>query len=358
MHVGIITFHCSYNFGSALQAYALQTAISSIVDDVKIVDYRSRDFNQYHIIRPLRPWRIPGSVMNLGRLIDRKKAFRTFSDKYFRLTNRRYSYLHETRLFDLQDQFDAFVCGSDQIWNLDCTNGVVEPFFLSFAGSRRRIAYAPSLAHTSFKSEHFDRKKVSALLGQFDFISVREEETLPLFQPLVEREIKVAVDPTLLLRAESYRDMVSKRTQKESYIFVYLLRSCPELIESAEMMSEILNMKVYYISEHDFPIRGAMNLFGLGPEGFLSLIAHAEVVLTNSFHATVFSILFHKPFRTFATDSSASRMRSLLGELEISDRCADGVDARPIGGVDWDTVDLRLGRLRATSWDYLRGALA
>lgn len=358
MRVGIITFHCSYNYGSVLQAYALQEAVRNLVDEVAIIDYRSRDFNQYHIIRPLRPWKIPRSLLNLDGLTRRKHAFNVFFERFFQLTENRYSYLNERKLLGLQGRFDAFICGSDQIWNLDCTGGAIEPFFLSFAGDKRRIAYAPSLAHTSFRPDYFDKGKVASLLSRFDFLSVREEETLPLFQPLVDKKIEVALDPTLLLGAEAYRDMVGERVQDAPYIFIYLLRECPELVKSAAEMSEASKMKVYYISERDLPIPGAVNLFGAGPEEFVSLIAHAGAVLTNSFHATVFSILFRKPFRVYATDLSASRMRGLLASLDILERCVDEADAGPIASVDWGDVELRLDRLRAGSWAYLREALA
>ena len=72
----------------------------------------------------------------------------------------------------MADKFDCFICGSDQIWNLDCTVGVVEPYFLSFAGSKRRVAYAPSLAHMSFKPENFDRERVARLLSKFDYLNL------------------------------------------------------------------------------------------------------------------------------------------------------------------------------------------
>ena len=103
------------------------------------------------------------------------------------------------------------------------------PFFLSFAGDRRRVAYAPSLAHTSFKPENFDKRSVSALLSRFDYLSVREEETVSLFQSLVDKPIEVVLDPTLLLNADDYAVMTSRKLLEDGYIFMYLLRECPEL---------------------------------------------------------------------------------------------------------------------------------
>lgn len=356
MRVGIITFHCSYNFGSALQAFALQQAISSLGHEVEIIDYRSRDFYRYRIIKLSRPWTIPSSLKKLDRLLERKQAFRSFWSSHFHLTER-FSYRDEGKLESLAQRFDCFVCGSDQIWNLDCTSGVVDPFFLSFAGGCRRVAYAPSLAHTEFKVENFDRDRVADLLAQFDSLSVREEETLPLFQPLVDKRIEVVLDPTLLLDAKDYRDVVKERPDEEPYLFVYLLRECPELVESASRIALSSGHRVYYIYERELPIPNSVNLFGSGPEGFLSLIWNADAVLTNSFHATAFSTLFHRPFRAFVNDRSASRMRGLMDGLGMSDCCAMSIDDSPIGSSDWDSIDKKLLELRVSSWNYLRKAL-
>lgn len=357
MRVGIITFHCSYNYGSALQAYALQKAISSLGHFASIIDYRSRDFNRYHIIRLARPWTIPFTLLRLNRLLKRRQSFHSFWENYFHLT-RRYTYRNESGLHELQDSFDCFVCGSDQIWNLDCTGGVVEPFFLSFAGDHRRVAYAPSLAHTSFRLENFNPEKVAKLLMKFDSLSIREEETLSTFQQLVDKKIEVTIDPTLLLNADEYYGMISKDHYKEPYIFVYLLRPCPELVESASKMAESTGLQVYYINDRQLPIPNSLNLFGAGPEEFLSLIAHASAVLTNSFHATVFSVLFHRPFRVYGVDRSSSRMRNLTEKLGISECCVASIDASPIKDENWSKVDRKIDELRTDSWAYLREALS
>ena len=232
------------------------------------------------------------------------------------------------------------------------------PYFLSFAGDSRRVAYAPSLAHTFFRPENFDEQLVSDLLSRFDFLSVREEETVPLFQPLVDTPIDVVLDPTLLLESDDYTDMASKDVLQGEYIFMYLLRECPELIESTVAMTEATGMKVAYISENNLDIPNSINLFGVGPEEFVSLIAHADLIVTNSFHATVFSVLFHKPFRVYATDKSGARMRDLLGNIGLSDRCVNVMCADDVPPCDWGDVDSLLDSLREHSWAYLRKALS
>lgn len=357
MRVGIITFHASYNFGSALQAYALLTCIRQLGHDATIVDYHSRDQNQYKLISPLHPRHTFRVLNNYALLRKRRSSFREFTAEHLSLTKEHYSYKKEDKLASLQRDFDCFVCGSDQIWNLNCTQGVVEPFFLSFAGNRRRVAYAPSLAHTKFEPDYFDKQKVSELLSDFDYISVRESETLSLFQPLVDKSIDVVLDPTLLLSSEDYRNLISASPIEGDYIFVYLLRSCDELIDSAVTMAAKAGMKVAYVSERTLPIPNGINLFGIGPSEFLSAIANANVVLANSFHAAVFSVLFHKPFRIFATDESGARMRCLLGDLGIGERCVSAADSSPISNVDWDEVERKLKELRLHSLEFLRKAL-
>ncbi|MDN0064726.1 polysaccharide pyruvyl transferase family protein [Collinsella ihumii] len=351
-----MTFHCSYNFGSALQAYAIQEAISKLGHSVHLIDYRSNNWEQYRLIDPKHPRKTIRTLRRFKRFWSREVAFKKFAAQRFQLT-RRFDWRNEKKLEVLQRENDCFVCGSDQIWNLDCTQGVVEPFFLSFAGDKRRVAYAPSLAHTSFRPENFDKGKVAKLLSKFDYLSVREGETVPLFQPLVNKKIEVTLDPTLLLDADAYAGMANAYIKEGPYIFTYLLRECPELIESATAMANE-GSYIYYISEKDLHIPNSVNLFGAGPEEFVSLIAHADAVLTNSFHATVFSILFHRPFRVFATDESASRMHNLLGKLGILKRSVADVDASPVADENWNEVDRRLSDLRKGSWDYLRRALS
>lgn len=357
MSVGIITFHCSYNFGSALQSFAMQAAVQRLGYAASLIDYRSKDFEQYRLVQFKHPKSFIRFCTRPASYLKRRNAFHSFWKRFFNLTNK-YNDKTIYRMDELASEFDCFVCGSDQIWNLDCTNGIVKPFFLSFAGDRRRVAYAPSLAHTSFKPENFDKRSASALLSRFDYLSVREEETVSLFQSLVDKPIEVVLDPTLLLNADDYAVMTSRKLLEDGYIFMYLLRECPELVESTVLMATSTGRKVAYISEKNLDIPNSVNLFGVGPEEFVSLIAHASLVLTNSFHATVFSVLFHKPFRVFATDKSGARMRDLLGNIGLSSRCANAICADDIVPCDWDDVDSRLDSLREHSWSYLRKALS
>ena len=358
MKIGIVTFHCSYNFGSALQAYAMQTVLEKMGHEAVIVDYRSSDFDRYKLIKIGRPRTMLGLLRRYPSAKKRKESFEVFWAERFHMTKDTFSYRDEEKLLSLANEFDCFLCGSDQIWNLDCTHGAVGPYFLDFAGDCRRVAYAPSLAHTAFEPENFNRDLVSGYLSRFDYLSVREAETVPLFQPLTNKPISVVLDPTVLLDREDYLPLIGSPLVQGSYIFAYQLRKCPELVDSVRLMAKRTGSRVIYVSEDELPIPNSKNLFGVGPEAFVSLIAHADTVLTNSFHASVFSVLFRSPFRVFATDESSSRMTGFLDGLELASCCCASVDPSPIAPVDWGMVQERLTKLREASEGYLRRALS
>lgn len=155
-NIGIITFHCSYNYGSVLQAYALQKYLTKCGYTVKIIDYRSKNYNMYHLFKlwmlkyPLELFR---ENRHIFRLIRRRYSFLHFINENMCLTDKKYSYNDD--LTELNNEFNVFIAGSDQIWNPVCTGGVDSNFFLDFVdGSvNKRIAYAPSLAHTSFENK-------------------------------------------------------------------------------------------------------------------------------------------------------------------------------------------------------------
>ena len=358
MRVATITFHCSYNFGSVLQAFALQKAIEILGHDTTIIDYRSRNFEQYRLFRLGRPRSMARRLVDFRSNLARKKSFEKFWRDYLKMTPVTYSYRDEERMVELNDQFDCFVCGSDQIWNLDCTGGVVGPFFLSFVKGKRKASYAPSLAHMSFRPENDDRDGLRRALSSFDYISIREGSTLCQIEGLVDKPVAVASDPTVLLEKDDYAPLISSSgAVQEPYLFVYLLRRCPELLESARLLSKSYGLRVLYCAEKDLDLPNSENLKGIGPDAFLSLVAGAEAVLSNSFHASVFSTILEVPFRTFACDGSASRMTDYLGSLELGGQVATVVDTSFPRVTDWSRARERRAQLREESMGMLREAI-
>lgn len=359
--IGIITFHCSYNYGSMLQAYALQTYVKSLGYDVKIIDFvMEQDFEQYKLFRTnLYKKQLKSLLADIVFFFPhfkRKRNFESFAKERFILTEKRYFSWKDLK--ELNSTLDIFICGSDQIWNIDCTHGIEPAYFLKFAADNKtKIAYAPSLAHTSF--ECGNKQELKELLNRFNAISVREESTIPYLQGVLDERIQAVLDPTLLLSRQAYTSLINKKKKFfEKYIFVYFLETNEELVKYCEKLKDSTGLKLYYVSyKVNCGMNVGKNLFGMSPENFLLYIDSAEYVLTNSFHATVFSIIFKKKFCTFPTKRSSSRMVDLLKKLGLEQRIySKNFDFN--AEIDYDNVLNKLNDLKKQSISFLNEALS
>lgn len=354
--IGIITFHRSYNYGSALQAYALKEYLIKLGYIVKLIDYiDTDDFEQYRLFRARTYRKSPKSFVSdlvfFPAHLKRKMNFNKFANKYLNLTDKQYNNL--SHLAELNNQFDAFICGSDQIWNLDCTNGINPAFFLRFVkDEKRKIAYAPSLAHTKFRKDY--SQELIPYLKRLDCISVRERESVSYIEHLVGDEVKQVVDPTLLLESKDYEKLTKNVGCKRKYVFMYMLENNDEMVKFCLEFAQRNNLKIYYLTTRCFPRIRGKNLYGVTPNEFLSYIKKASYIITNSFHATVFSIVFKKKFLTFGTKNSSSRIQNLLHILDIEERmdhnCIDN-------DIDYDAVYSELQKFKKYSIQYLCDSL-
>lgn len=361
MRIGIVTFHCAYNFGSALQTWALKRSIEALGHEVHTVDYRGADFKQYKLVSLTRPKRFLSNIRNYSRNKVRRDAFETFISEELSPTNKCYTKRTQDQMAELSADFDCFVCGSDQIWNLDCTHGPVGPYFLDFAEDARRVAYAPSLSHVRFEEGNFgpaQKEQIASWLSHFSAISVREQSTVSLFQPLVQGPIEVCLDPTLLLSAADYKPLIRHPEGFEGSLFVYMLERNNDLVRYAGRLAQRMDRDICYVSKEPLSFGvPARNLYGIGPREFLGVIDSCSAVVTNSFHATVFSLLFGRPFETFVTERSGSRMKELLESVGAESHLVDGGNViMPADvGAEYDLASLV--NQRDHSRDFLAQAL-
>lgn len=193
---------------------------------------------------------------------------------------------------------------------------------------------------------------MSEALDGFSAISIREESNVDMLSRFTNQEVEVVLDPTLLLESKDYEALL-ERVDKEKYIFVYMLEYNKELISYADTLARKENLKIYYISKkNEKRYHNATNIYGISPISFLEYLHDAEYVVTNSFHATVFSILFEKKFCTFKTLKSYSRMVDLLTKLEIEDRLFDD-DFDISDEINYESVNKKLIVLKQSSVSYL-----
>ena len=343
MKVGVVTFHMAENYGSVLQAYALIMFLKSNGVKAEIVDYYFKeDYRKYDLFRwrqyCKRPQTFFVDIKSFKIHKKRKKNFKNFRDEYLAISRKRAVNMNELKEYN--DDYDAFICGSDQIWNLGCTHGINYAYFLRFANKNKiKIAYAPS--NGSYLIDERAAMEIADALKDFTAVSVREESLKKKLEKFYSRKIDVVLDPTLLLMANDYRRIESERHENNpKYIFIYILsgvRHNKKLIESARLLAGDTGLSIKFVVDNaNGNIRNAEDCSGCSPSEFLTYIDQASYVITNSFHATVFSILFHKEFFSFPRNGSKSRIFDLLKMLQLEKRYTEG------GRLNCEKIDYEL----------------
>ena len=295
--VGIITYHRSENYGSALQAYALQSYLVESGFDVKIIDYHSDGQDElYAIFKPIKSvkslCRFIFTLANYHSLNEKKIKYSQFQRKNFSLTD---EYTEVTQLFELNDQFDYFIAGSDQIWNICCPD-FTDAYFLSFVKNKRRcISYAPSINKLGLDSKTAELFK--NYLPNFKAISCREKNGVELLFSLLNKPIEFVPDPVFLVGINFWMNMISKiHSRKEKYLFCYFLGDKSNYRKIANKIAKQYSLKIVLVNwgMRDIFCHNPVRLYSSGPEEFLRLLYDAEIVLADSFHALAFSIIFQK----------------------------------------------------------------
>lgn len=374
--VGILTFHNSINYGSVLQAYALECAIESLGNSVEIVNYQQRNYaHLYDLFRQNCSGKdLAHNLMQLPfyrLLMSRQQAFLAFRSEQLRISAAKCSY--GDSLVGLVDAYDCIVCGSDQIWNPNALD-FDEAYFLPWVTFAKKIAYAVSL-NGGMLDKLPNAAEIKKYILDFDVLSVREESGKQVLESFLDgkREVRVVLDPTLLHGAEVYRKIVAERSIPESYIFLYSVNFDQSVIDAAERLSERLQLPVFTLFTHAgrkklLFRKGKLRLLrdNVGPMDFLSLIQNAACVVTNSFHGTAFSIIFNKEFyaigRTNSSDATIrdERICSILELLGLQERFLSAAQAGSFSiaeKINYADANLRRAALAKESMNFLSVAL-
>ena len=361
MKVGIITFQRVDNFGSMLQAYALSKYLEKLGQEVAIIDYiYPQDMKQYRIFRThiykKRPQTLLGDLVYIRRNISRKKSFAHFRDSCLNFTQNTYVYGSD-KIKETNHNFDAFICGSDQIWNTNCTQTVVPEYFLEFVEDNKlKVAYAPSMPCEIKESEYLAVKK---FVSRLDYISVRENYTVDFLRKKigVSNSIICTVDPTLLLEADEYIKDFSITEKQEKYIFVYILGNKEvknDIIKNVLFIKKRTGFSIKYVYIRKISeFEKAEYIYGIGPEEFLDYVYNASYIITDSFHATVFSLMFKKSFFVFPRNDSEIRVKELLENLGMSERYIDGNELPEMDLVYPANFDNKLQNMISNSKSFL-----
>lgn len=366
MRIGIITFHHALNCGAVLQAWALQTYLQKQGYSAEIVNYGKIGWPGKYYLKLDSLRHIAGTLYNNAHRFFISFAIEDYRRNLYCRFMRDAMHLGPSVSKRQLDSlgYTHFICGSDQVWHPAINEGDDTYFLANAPEGVKRISYAPSFGVDEFDSEL--ERKMAVWLARFDAISVREPQGAEIVKRLCGRDATVVCDPTLLLERADYEaiEREPRYGLPEKYIAVYTICGHPWAEKAALELGEKMKLPVVHLPGGQLArwyLPGkAKRVTALGPAEWLWFVHHAEYVMTNSFHGTVFSLMYHKPF-TVALNGKASdaRMLSLLdgaglgeliGRVEHVDR-VDGVD------VDWGKVDEQVERLRRNGIRFIADAL-
>lgn len=374
--IGILTYFNYYNYGSMLQGYATQVALRKFQtdeDSCKLINYRyaSPVSNSKYSLIKLRIQRFYHYIANLresiirikyaSRLSKKNILFDDFRDQFTNLTGTYYR--NKQELEDNPPLFDIYVVGSDQTWSPKVSGGYKEsPMFLDFIPvGHSKCAYAPSFGTNVLND--IDKKYLSDKVKNFDIISSREHDGVKLIQSVTSKEVAKVLDPTLLLTKEEWRKIsIAPRLPRKGYILCYFIGDRDYYRNFAKQLSMQLQLPVFFIpvSWKDCN-KGNNLLFDVGPREFIGLIDNAQVVLTDSFHGTAFSVNLNKNFYSFVKHSGGkatadnSRIFDFLFGLKLEDRLLEEYDGMKIdySYVDFTPINSRLDKERRESYKVI-----
>ena len=355
MKIGILTFHCAVNYGALLQTYGLYRTLIDMGHDVRVINYRPKFL--------LRPYRIvfKERIHNLRSLIRELFAapIRFRRNRHFKRFLGKHIQLEEIDLQNADNDFDAFIFGSDQIWNPDITKG--DAIYFADAPAFRSkpcIAYAASAGSVANFNSEWD-SKISKLMDNFDAVSVREASLYEYLKGIKGISYPVLPDPVILAGKQVFEPIAKSYKAKKPYMVYFSLFNNENDRAKAQAIANSKGLElIEIVSNYEF-FRNSGIVQSASLEKLISLYRGAEFVVSGSFHGTVLAIIFNKEFAYFHKGPTVSeRIENLLAVLSLSDRIlkdSHEVAAKPI---DWRAVNAAVEGRRRMAMQFLAEALA
>ncbi len=382
LKIGILTFHYYINYGSALQSYALQESIRNLGYQVELINYIQVDGKARQLLGKIKNksldmfcacwWKVNGNInfYNLKSNIrkdfeSRKRCFQSFFSQYYKLSPEVFS---RGELQAISRRYTDVLCGSDQILNFRHSHYHME-YLLNFLDDNiNKISYAASIGVK--KVPVFWKWIYRKFLMNFKAISVRETTAVNIVQRVTGKKIELVLDPTMLLSREQWERLVKGIKIDEEYIFCYFLGHDKTNIQYVEYLGKVLKLPIVIIKHlvphcsNAYEKLGDIVLNEVSPNEFLGLIENAKYVCTDSFHGSVFSILFQKNFLSFNRYNNRSRksenvrIDSLLTLLNIDRLVTRKEDLNKIKKeIDYDLIQRKLDKEKKKSIEFLRSNL-
>lgn len=364
MKIGIVTITSVQNYGNRLQNFALQEVLKSLGHDVDTIWNSPNVRDDMCFKEQLKCYIRKIFHLKYVPRIDRIIKFNKFNKKFIKWSKVRICNTDISK--SLYKRYDFFVCGSDQVWNLSYQ--ITTPFmFLTFAEPKQKIAYAASIGMLDLNNKQ--KSIFKDRLDKFEHISVREKKAALFLEEVLKRTIDVMPDPTLLLTREMWRKLEKKpknHDDSKKYMLSYFLGDKKIHENSIKSIFECGKKKFGDFQEiflEDCSEDGTENpyYYTMDPLEFLWLINHAEIICTDSFHGSVFSIIFHKPFLVYERDGNvnmSSRIEQLMYMFDMQDRMAQYMEINEqVYQIDCKNVDSKIMEEHDKAITFLKNSL-
>ncbi|MDU1232063.1 polysaccharide pyruvyl transferase family protein [Clostridium sp.] len=368
--VGIITLNGYFNYGNRLQNYALQHAIEmlnfeceTILNDTYILKQNNKNNSKVDKIKYFLKKDFLSQLITINEKINKKRIqkinqnrteiFKEFSKKY--LNETQFSISINNIRKNLENKYEYFVSGSDQVWNPNDPM-VSEINFMTFAPKSKRLTYAPSFGVSSIPEKY--KKDYSKWLEGLDNISVREEEGAKIVRDLTGKEAVVLIDPTMLLSKEKWLSISKEHYNKPKgkYLLTYFLGEMSK--DSKERLKKIAkNKNLEIVNLADIKHK---KYYGTGPSEFIDYIDNAEIFMTDSFHGCVFSLLLETPFivcdREGHTkeENMGSRIETFVKKFKLESRKFNNIKEEDIFKCNYSESKKILDEERKKAWNYIK----
>ena len=364
----LTTVFSAFNYGSSLQALAGKQIIRKTGYECDLVKLKSL---------------VKGRDVRLGKLmtillrslfLKKNNALKTYGTSY----NKAFVEGTENKFFAFTDNYlkpievswgrlksmakDAVVCfsGSDQIWNSSTL--YVDPlYYLRFAPKYKRVALSPSFGR-DFIAE-YNKDKMKKWISDYPYLSVREDSGVKLIEELTGREALHLLDPTLIINADEWRNILSIEDKTKDYVLAYFLDKPSALAKkSLKALKEKLNCKIVAIPYNFESMNYCDETVAAGPKEFVELVANAKVVCTDSFHGTVFALNMHTPFFAFereygSANKQSERVLSILRKVDMLDRYQPQNVVDEIENLNFNYSEEVLSSERKKAYDYVNNAI-
>lgn len=353
MKIGILTFHRAHNYGAILQCYALQETLKQLGYDAFVIDYKQESIEKCYrvfnliegIKKTIKFWELGNYISRSRKKYIRWKNFKSFRDLHLKLTP-------SCRQNDIPQNFDIYIIGSDQLWS-GCIEKPDKVYLGDFNKSpnSKVIGYAIS-SNIDYLKKNFTNAQLNKIVQRFDILSLREKAVSNYISEITHRmNVRCDIDPTLLTDKKIWENILRTTSTKEDrkYIVVYQARGYKgnffHLNPIGKEFAKRLNYNVIDLTETIYPI-----------EDFIYYIKNAECIITSSFHAVVFSIIFNKPLYAYCYgDKGDERYVNLLNLVGLKNQLVNSnFYPKEIPTLDYKKTNYLLNNLQENSMQYLK----